>query len=109
MVSKKTGLQPNDFSFGIKLKFEKKPGVEYGSFYLTHTTDGHNKFYSMKILFPSTANDKITVVKEYGRIGQGVTGFKKVQNFQDTTEAIKFVQKKLAEQLKKGYKQTETK
>lgn len=64
---------------------------------LTHTTDGHNKFWAV-----SKSPDGKSVMTTYGKIGS--KGSATVKTFPTTTAAQAEVNKLLAEKLNKGYK-----
>lgn len=104
MASKKTGLQPNNFSgFGFKLSFQKKRNTGIDHVHLEHTEDGHSKFYIMQLLTVGNSSlTNFTVAIKFGKIG--AAGSIKKHGFQTLSDAYKFINKKLGQELRKGYK-----
>lgn len=72
---------------------------------LENTTQNHNKFYSMYgysyFNIKTKVNDRICLTINYGKINtEGRTIFK---DFDDISDLIDFVRKKIEEKLNKGY------
>lgn len=103
MASKKTTLQPDrNFSFGLKLRFEKRVNAGLDHVHLEHVNDGHNKFYIIQLLRQGNSSiTNFTVTIKFGR--KGVAGNTKKHGFQTIEDSYKFISKKMAEKLKKGY------
>lgn len=106
MASKKIGLQPKietDFSFGFKLKFEKKINLGIDHVHLEHTEYGHNKFYIIQLLKQgNSALTNFTVAIKFGK--KHTAGNVKKHGFQTLQDSYKFINKKIEEKIKKGYK-----
>lgn len=66
---------------------------------LTHTTDGHNKFYNMRLF---QLNGKFIVECHFGRIS--TVGRKELREFDTYNKANKWMYAKFSTQLSKGYK-----
>ena len=96
-------LETTDFSFGLKLNFTKRKDANINYAELRHTEEGHNKFYTIRLV--PQGNLPIThhvVIITFGKISTG--GGEKVRKFKELTEAYKFINKKLEEKIRKGYK-----
>jgi predicted DNA-binding WGR domain protein len=111
MVSRQTGqkLTPEEpFSFGLKIKIAgSKKKTDRNKVRLEHTTDGHNKFYEIEYLgihdairSPINTNYKIKIT--YGKIH--TQGSVSQHGFNNEEAARHFMEKKIQEKLKKGYK-----
>lgn len=107
MASKKTGHQPEPETsftgFGLKLKFEKKRNIGIDHVRLEHTENGHNKFYVIQLHKKgnSTATN-FTVSITYGKMN--TQGSVKNHGFQTLEDSYKFINKKMGEKIRKGYK-----
>jgi predicted DNA-binding WGR domain protein len=104
MASKKTGHQPDNFSgFGFKLSFEKKKNVGIDHVRLEHTEGGHNKFYIIQLLKQGNSiSTNFTVTITYGKMN--TAGSVKRHGFTTQEDAYKFINKKMGEKIRKGYK-----
>jgi predicted DNA-binding WGR domain protein len=90
--------------FGFKINFvEKKTEHGLDHVKLEHTTGGHNKYYIMQLLMQGNSPETSYTVKiTYGKMNS-VGGTKK-HGFKTLGDAYKFIAKKLAQEIKKGYK-----
>lgn len=104
MSSKKTGQQLKGFSgFGFKLSFEKKENVGIDHIRLEHKDNGHDKFYIIYLQrIGNSINTNFSVSVTYGK--SGAPGTKRRIGFKTIEDAYKFINSKLKEKLKKGYK-----
>lgn len=90
------------FTLGFKIVKRDNAIVSGKPIKLQHTTDGHNKYYTMTILDVGNSNlTNFTVKCEYGKIGNSPSA--KKHGFQTREQAVSFVQTKLKQQIKKGY------
>lgn len=100
-------MKKKQFSFGLKLNFkEKKRDPDLNHIELLHNTEGHNKYYVL-----SLTHDKRTgisqqfpfvVVITYGKVG--TLGGTLTHKFAEKHLAHDFMNKRMQEKLKKGYK-----
>lgn len=92
------------FSFGLKLEFKEKKKI-YDIIRLEHKTDGHNKFYTIEFIRKGNSPDSNFTVKcGYGKIGNSPQYSNR--GFSTEISARNFMTKKLKQELKKGYIQT---
>ena len=92
-----------EFSFGIKLNFVKKKKNK-NLIKLIHDQEGHNKFYNIEFLkYGNSPTTKFTVRCAFGRVGNNP----QFKNHGFTTEKLarEFMDKKLKQELKKGYRE----
>lgn len=93
------------FSFGIKLNFkEKKIDPDLNHIELLHNTDGHNKYYIIKFSQIKGINHEFPfiVTITFGKVGNN--GNQTLHKFTERHLANDFMNQKLKEKLKKGYK-----
>lgn len=93
------------FSFGIKLNFkEKKIDPDFNHIELLHNTEGHNKYYVIKLGQAKGINQQFPfiVTITYGKVGTG--GSNTTHKFTERHLAHNFMNQKMKEKLKKGYK-----
>lgn len=80
----------------IKPKFTHNPDfIE-----LTHTEDGHGKYYAISLSRLKRSGYDVTII--YGKIGTNYQS--KNHNFSTEEMAYSFMRKKRDEKIKKGYK-----
>lgn len=95
------------FSFGIKLNFkEKKIDPDLNHIELIHNTEGHNKYYVIKLSQVKNTGKyqqfPFLVTITYGKVG--TNGSNTNHKFAERHLAHDFMNQKLKEKLKKGYK-----